>query len=80
MAEHHARPIRRGEPLGMPNVPSAPEWTSTEWAEYARLRNENGILRTALARAEQDGDYCYVCDMHPSTGHADLCPLHPNAS
>lgn len=35
------------------------------------------ILRAALARVEDDSDYCYVCDQHPSTGHADDCLMRP---
>ena len=37
-------------------------------AELARLKQ-------ALSMAEDDGDYCWVCDNHPSHGHSKDCPM-----
>jgi hypothetical protein len=32
-------------------------------------------LKRALSMAEDDGDYCWVCDHHPSHGHSKDCPM-----
>jgi hypothetical protein len=32
-------------------------------------------LREALQRCCDEQDYCYVCDNHPSHGHAPDCPV-----
>lgn len=33
--------------------------------------------KVGLKNAEDDTDYCYVCDNHPSHGHAKDCPMSP---
>lgn len=40
--------------------------------DYAELRDR---LTAALQRCCDETDYCYVCDNHPSHGHAADCPL-----
>jgi hypothetical protein len=36
---------------------------------------ENETLRAAHQRCCDETDYCYVCDNHPSHGHAKTCAL-----
>jgi hypothetical protein len=39
------------------------------------LTEENETLRAAHQRCCDETDYCYVCDNHPSHGHAKTCAL-----
>lgn len=39
------------------------------------LAGDNERMHDALKRAADDSDYCYVCDNHPSGGHAADCPI-----
>jgi hypothetical protein len=48
-----------------------PEWVRAN----CTLKHEARQLKAALERACDETDYCYVCDMHPSSGHADGCLL-----
>jgi hypothetical protein len=44
-------------------------------AKCKRLEAENETLRAAHQRCCDETDYCYVCDNHPSHGHAKTCAL-----
>jgi hypothetical protein len=47
----------------------------TKLAERAlgEFIEERDKLRDALIKACYDSDYCYVCENHPSSGHAPDC-------
>lgn len=49
------------------------------WLEQLS-REELAVLLYRLTRGHErcntETDYCYVCNCHPSHGHASDCPLH----
>jgi hypothetical protein len=55
----------------------------TQWTDRELILTENAELllaelervMAAHQRCCDDTDYCYVCDNHPSHGHAKDCPL-----
>lgn len=41
-----------------------------------KAEQESRSFRNAVERCCKESDYCYLCDNHPSHGHAKDCPLH----
>lgn len=58
-----------------PDIPQVITLSILGARELVEVARAARVMRDALERAADDGDYCYACDRHPSSGHATDCPV-----